>query len=938
MGGGADQELVGNLSGAASREQNLDPGPVDKSVLVEQELHKSEAISVGKVYKPVRFIEHGIRLNQWEVRHEGMLAILQRSGFYHLSFLKRVQLDHALLNALVERWRRETQTFHLRFGEMTVLLKDVAILTGLRVHGAPVTGPTDCKWEQLCLQLLGQEPPQIKGGSINIAWLHDTFKNLPEGANQSDIEYAARAYILYQIGCSLFPDPSGTRVHLRYLALLRDFDASGEMAWGAAVLAHLYRELGKASMKGKANCCAFITLLQIWAWDHIQIGCPERLENKGLPNDRPLGCRWNVPFKNRENARSMDHEFYRHGLDTISECQITWDPYTSNLIAGLPAICTFGSAVWRSRTPLICFQIVEMHVPDRVLLQLGMLQQIPEPVEAVERVTMQGKADQDWCIYHDKYVKQWENRLSSVVKQPDTESSDPTHIRNCYLEWYWRITRRWISTPVECPVISSQLSGHDDKVLVDLVSTVQERIRTLLSSETDVKLMKKSLIDIDVFITSKMEKAKQATKSDVPTAMQIGNVKAATICSNIVDPTQPTVAKMEQVTDDHIEGNTIQQLDHMMRIQPTGGISDLAPLTRGDCSKDQIEDVHTHEDPLDVTMSEVNFRDIISTPVEDAMTEIMNMSKEDGTLEEISDPEVKNDHTSIETVEVQETVGPMDNSKLYEKVTTEPRENASAPMKNGEVTVRKPSVDPDFYKILSLSSHNEPLKITGAYENNGTIDYMMDMRMENSTIQVTADQPFGDIGLAETLNTSMNKSGSNVEPPSGSEQEEPAAAVPGRNELQDVVQTRTDNVVQDEMDAVQNPIIRENVQDQVKNDSLNLAVEQKHVAIPAEDLLIDSTVERTHSNVNSFTEDATNTIARDESDGNEDHGNACPSEISKKRKLMIPLHENYEAHSTVEATEVIGNAKTERTRQNARNVSGQLIAFTRRKKKLCPDS
>jgi hypothetical protein len=47
------------------------------------------------------------------------------------------------------------------------------------------------------------------------------------------------------------------------LALLHNFDASGEMAWGAAVLAHLYRELGKASMKGKANCCAFLTLLQV---------------------------------------------------------------------------------------------------------------------------------------------------------------------------------------------------------------------------------------------------------------------------------------------------------------------------------------------------------------------------------------------------------------------------------------------------------------------------------------------------------------------------------------------------------------------------------------------------------------------------------------------------------------------------------------------------
>ncbi|XP_004981664.1 serine/threonine-protein phosphatase 7 long form homolog isoform X1 [Setaria italica] len=653
---------------ARSQAQNLDPGPVDKSVLVEQEFHKSEAIFVGKIYKPVRFIEHGTRLNQWEVKHEGMLALLQRSGFYHLSLLKRVQLDHALLNALVERWRRETQTFHLRFGEITVLLKDVAILTGLRVHGAPVTGPTNCNWEQLCTQLLGQEPPQIKGGSINIAWLHDTFKTLPEGANQSDVEYAARAYILYQIGCSLFPDPSGTRVHLRYLALLRDFDASGEMAWGAAVLAHLYRELGKASMKGKANCCAFLTLLQIWAWEHIQIGCPERLENKILPDDWPLGCRWNVAFKNRENVRSMDHEFYRHGLDTISDCQITWDPYTPNLIAGLPAICTFGSAVWRSRTPLICFQIVEMHVPDRVLLQFGMVQHIPDPVEAVERVTMQGKADQNWPTYHDKYIKQWQNRLFSVVEQQDTGISDPTHPRNCYLEWYWRITRRWISTPVECPIISYELSGHADEVLVDLVSTVQGRIRTLLLSEIDVKRMKESLTDIDVYITVKMAEAKQIMQSGVRTGMGIRSAKSAMICSNDVDPTQATVAKLELVGDDHVEGNTILQLDQMRRIQPAGGTVDLAPLITGDTTSNKTEDVHPQEDPLDITMTEVNLQDIISTPLQDAMTDIMNTSAEDATLEDISDSDVKNGSASIETVEVKETGGSMYNIKSTKRL------------------------------------------------------------------------------------------------------------------------------------------------------------------------------------------------------------------------------------------------------------------------------
>lgn len=93
-------------------------------------------------------------------------------------------------------------------------------------------------------------------------------------------------------------------------------------------------------------------------------------------------------------------------------------------------------AVWLSRTPLIRFHIVEMHVPDRVLLQFGMLQHIPDPVEAVERVTMQGKADQHWPTYHDKHIKEWENRLISVVKHQETGTSDPTHARNCYVQSY----------------------------------------------------------------------------------------------------------------------------------------------------------------------------------------------------------------------------------------------------------------------------------------------------------------------------------------------------------------------------------------------------------------------------------------------------------------------------------------------------------------------
>jgi hypothetical protein len=68
---------------------------------------------------------------------------------------------------------------------MWQFLLDFVYMVLLSLARQTVTG------EQLSAQLLGQEPPHIKGGSINMAWLHDTFKSLPESANQADVEYAA---------------------------------------------------------------------------------------------------------------------------------------------------------------------------------------------------------------------------------------------------------------------------------------------------------------------------------------------------------------------------------------------------------------------------------------------------------------------------------------------------------------------------------------------------------------------------------------------------------------------------------------------------------------------------------------------------------------------------------------------------------------------------
>ncbi|KAG9450308.1 hypothetical protein H6P81_010273 [Aristolochia fimbriata] len=130
----------------------------------------------------------------------------------------------------------------------------------------------------------------------------------------------------------------------------------------------------------------------------------------------------------------------------------------------LPAICVEGRRIWLSRTPLICREIAELHVPDRVMLQF-VLEQVtpPKDVEHVTRISRKGRAGEDWALYHRDYIARWEARAEYVVM--GSRAHTPRHAPSDYMRWYLGATRRFIAPPPTEPAMVYHPRGYTEAVL-----------------------------------------------------------------------------------------------------------------------------------------------------------------------------------------------------------------------------------------------------------------------------------------------------------------------------------------------------------------------------------------------------------------------------------------------------------------------------------------
>ncbi|CAN1813177.1 Protein MAIN-LIKE 2 [Linum perenne] len=211
--------------------------------------------------------------------HQQYETFLRECGLYSVVSLLGQTPCKELVTALLERWRPKTNTFHLLQGEETITLEDVEVLTGLPTRGRPVSeGYDDRVADVICQELLGTV---------------------------------------------LLADRSGDLIPVHLLRLLSESAVAGSFSWGSAVLAWLYKAMGRAtfftgaSQKGTGDIGGFTLLVQLWALEIFSYIADRYIVGGDPPADDsyPRGMRWMPIVHRHQHLVSMKLEEICYALD-----------------------------------------------------------------------------------------------------------------------------------------------------------------------------------------------------------------------------------------------------------------------------------------------------------------------------------------------------------------------------------------------------------------------------------------------------------------------------------------------------------------------------------------------------------------------------------------------------------------------------------------------
>ncbi|KAK1609688.1 hypothetical protein QYE76_033361 [Lolium multiflorum] len=376
---------------------------------------------------PLKIRYHGTSDIPYDERYTEFIRPTGLMPFISLVSRGGPHMNPSALTALVDRWRPETHTFHLRAGEMAPTLQDVSMILALPIQGEPPCMNTASGWRQQMANLIGMAPPapenpkQRVPAGASFEWIRTNFGECPIEADEDTRRTYARVYLWYMISRTLFPDSGGKLAHWCWLKALTVLD--DRWSWGTAALAYLYRQLDEAcrrtgSKTGSGGIGGCMLLLSVWSWDRLSVGRPRALKETPWPH--------HPHFPDREPT-------WAYLWDNVSE--MTSDPMV------------MYSSTLRSWTLLPLSRWNGSHMPQRVMRQFGLYQECPpmwqDTDKALHRLDRQRQRKiTNWPVHHRGHIAAFQHCLEAA-RNAGPEQIVPHDFTafNKYLEWFHQNTR-----------------------------------------------------------------------------------------------------------------------------------------------------------------------------------------------------------------------------------------------------------------------------------------------------------------------------------------------------------------------------------------------------------------------------------------------------------------------------------------------------------------
>ncbi|KAH1242615.1 Protein MAIN-LIKE 1 [Glycine max] len=239
---GADIPADTGAQAAEDEHEGFPGGPSNPSVLTQYADHVACSVWTGEECPEFKLSSHGRKVHSLGRPVPAIEGLVVGTGLSPLIACSIDTGDRGLLSSFVKRWHRETSSFHLPVGEVTITLDDVSSLLHLPVVGnLHVFQPLHVDDAiQMLVDLLmvsaeasRAETGQCHGPYVRLQWVRDIYERRCQAGHWTA---AARAYLLHLLGCSLFANKSATNVHVVYLEALRDLSQTGRYTWGVDAL------------------------------------------------------------------------------------------------------------------------------------------------------------------------------------------------------------------------------------------------------------------------------------------------------------------------------------------------------------------------------------------------------------------------------------------------------------------------------------------------------------------------------------------------------------------------------------------------------------------------------------------------------------------------------------------------------------------------------